>query len=66
MLGELDALGGNLVYMGGLDPFLAVTPELGIPQVIGQDENDVWLVNSRADWSGNAKQESGQYGLHWV
>ena len=64
VLGEFNALGCYFVYMGSLDPFLPVTTQFGIPEVICQDENNVGFVSCSAEWHSNAQQESGQDQFH--
>jgi len=40
--GELQAFGGELVYVRGADLLLAVAAEVAITEVIGKDEDNVW------------------------
>ena len=40
-LGEADAFGGEAVEVRSFDPFLAVTAEIAVAEVVGHDENDV-------------------------
>ena len=43
-LGELDAVPGNRVNVWRLDPFLSVTSEFRISEIIGEQENDIGLA----------------------
>ncbi len=54
-LGKPHSLLGQLVNMRGLNPFLPVTAQIMISQIIGHDENDVRLCDSIS--SGTAKNE---------
>ncbi len=40
-LSEADAFGGHAIKVGRLDPFLTITAEIAVAEVIGHDENDV-------------------------
>ena len=54
--GEPHALESQLIEAGRLDLFLSVAPELGITQVVGQDQNDARLAGK----GGAGKNEKGK------
>jgi len=55
VLGKLDAFFGDLVDMRSFDPFLPIATELSISQIIGENENNIRLLNRSADRCGDAK-----------
>ena len=45
--GEADTFAGETVDVGSLDFLLSVTTEFSVAEVIGEDENDVWLLRGK-------------------
>ena len=48
-LGESRPFGGEAVQVRGLDALLAVAAEFPATEIIGKDENDVWLTVKRGE-----------------
>lgn len=54
MAGEAYAFGGHAVQARRLDLLLAETAQIAVSQIVGQDEDNVWL----AFWIGGKKTAS--------
>lgn len=45
-VGEVDSLFGHTVNVGRLAESTAVATQVSVAPIIGEDENDIWLVRS--------------------
>src|SRR5436190_8341389 len=56
-VGEADAGARDAVYMGGGDILAALHAELGVTEIVGYDEHDIWL-SCRAEAAGDNHRSS--------